>query len=74
MFFEVNTVCEAINCDKCQESMNDARILPCGDTVCSRCVSSIHVNNTKFECILCKRHHIMPEEGLPVNKKVLRFL
>jgi len=71
MFYEESKIIETISCSKCQEKLDEPRILPCGDTVCSSCISSIHVDNKKYECILCPEQHAMPEKGLPINKKLL---
>jgi hypothetical protein len=74
MFFEENQVNDTLNCDKCQDRVDDPRILPCGDTVCSRCLLTIHLNNNQFKCFLCDENHFLPQDGFPVNKKVLKFL
>jgi len=74
MFFEELKINEILNCNKCQEKLDDPKILPCGDYICSRCVSSIYVNNNKFQCIVCNELHIMPEKGLPTSKKLLTLI
>ena len=74
MFFEESEINSIINCYKCQERLDDPRILPCGDTVCSRCVATIHVNNGQFDCLICDKKHLMDEHGLMVNKMALNLL
>ena len=74
MFFEEKNLYDILNCSKCKERLDDPKMLPCGDTICSNCVSSIHVNNNKFECILCTENHLMPEKGLPTYKKLLALI
>ena len=74
MFFEVNKIDDVISCRKCSEKLDEPRILPCGDAVCSRCVLAIHVSNTQFACILCEKKHIMPHEGLPISKNLLELI
>lgn len=74
MFFEEKKINSVLNCSKCQERLDDPKNLPCGDNICSSCVASIHVNNSKFECIVCNKTHTMPEEGLPTNKKLLTLI
>ena len=71
MFFEASNIIEA---SKCLVRLDDPRMLPCGDTICSLCQSTIHVSNKQFKCVLCKKTHSMPDEGLPVNKMALNFL
>ena len=74
MFHEEKKINEIINCSKCNERLDDPKALPCGETVCSSCVSTIHVNNSKYECIVCNEQHIMPEKGLQTNKKLLTLI
>jgi len=74
MFFEEENINEILNCNKCQEKLDDPKILPCGESVCSRCVSSIHVKKNNFECIVCNEQHVMPDKGLPTNKKLLSLI
>lgn len=74
MFYDENRISTTLNCTKCNERLDDPRILPCGDTICSRCQSSIHVNKKKFKSILCNKTHSMPDEGLPLSKALQALL
>ena len=75
MFYEEHKIKSRVNCIKCHLRLNAApRILPCGDTVCSRCLATIHTVKNKFECLICGKKHVISEEGLPVNKMALDFL
>ena len=74
MFYEVNKVNDAFSCSKCNERLDEPRILPCGETICFHCAAFIQVNSSKFECVLCDQKHTMPDEGLPINKKLLVFM
>ena len=75
MFYEETKLNEELTCNKCRERLDDPRILPCGDTICSDCVLSIRVaDNNKFDCLICEKKHTMPDDGLPVNKKLLAIL
>jgi len=74
MFFEESKINEILKCSSCDEKIFDPKMLPCGESVCSRCVSSIHVNNNNFECIVCNEQHVMPEKGLLTNKKLLSLI
>lgn len=62
MFYEEIEIIKSTSCCKC------------GDTVCSRCVASIHVNSGQFDCIECDKKHAMPQQGFLVNKTVLILL
>ena len=70
MFFEEKKINDILDCSKCGERLDEPKILPCGDNVCSSCVSTICVNNNKFECIVCNEQYVMPEKGLPTSKKL----
>ena len=74
MFYEQEKINQIGNCSRCLETLDEPRILPCGETVCSRCLSFIYVENKKFNCIMCSKQHTMPDEGLPLNKTVLNLL
>ena len=74
MFYEENKISNALDCAKCEERLVDPRILPCGDTICLTCQSTLHVDNKLFECISCIKTHSMPDEGLPVNKGLQALL
>ena len=74
MFFEVNKINSISNCSKCQERLDNPRILPCGQTICSQCQSTIHVDNKHYKCISCNKKHFMSKKGLPVNSLALALL
>jgi len=74
MFYEEIKIKSNVNCAKCKERLDEPRMLPCGDTVCSRCLSYIQMNKNQFKCIVCNEQHLMPEKGLPINKALLAFL
>ena len=74
MFYEENNISDLSNCSKCNERLDEPRVLSCGDTICSLCQSTIHVNNRQYMCIICDKSHFMPEEGLPVNKGLQKLL
>jgi len=74
MFYEEITLNQELNCIKCNQKLDEPRILPCGETICAYCCISIEVENNKFKCFICKKDHSMPEEGLLINKRLLRIL
>ena len=75
MFYEEAKINNVLNCVKCSQKLDEPRILVCGESICAYCHISIEVNNSnKFKCFLCKKDHSMPEEGLPINKKLLEIL
>jgi hypothetical protein len=72
MYYETNQVNEILLCQHCQAQLEGPKILPCGETICSYCVSSIKSN--VFDCLVCKQKHEMPKNGLPDNKALLKML
>jgi hypothetical protein len=72
MYFETNQVNDILLCQQCQGQLEGPKLLPCGETICSFCVSSINLN--VFECLVCKQQHEMPKNGLLDNKVVLKIL
>jgi hypothetical protein len=70
MFYQEDKVNNALKCSKCRQRLDEPKMLPCGEIVCSTCVSSIQVNNSMFRCLICDKMHMMPDDGLPVNKNL----
>jgi PIN domain nuclease of toxin-antitoxin system len=74
MFYAEDQINDELNCTKCNQKLDEPRNLPCGETICAYCYISIEVNNNKFKCFICKKDHLMPEEGLPISIRLLRIL
>ena len=64
-----------LNCKKCERSLDEPRILQCGETICSLCSSSIFVDsNYQYDCLVCSKKHDMNKQGLPLIKSILEML
>ena len=74
MFFETNQVNDALICMNCEGRLEEPKILPCGETICSFCVSSLKVVDKIFDCVACKQKHEMPKDGLLNNIALLKIL
>jgi hypothetical protein len=75
MYFDSKQVNNLLNCIKCEGRLDEPRLLPCGNSICSYCSSSIQlVNNKEFQCLICNELHEMPQKGLPINKLALEML
>ena len=74
MFYEESKLNNELNCAKCNQRLDEPRILPCGDSICSYCHLSIEVNKNKFKCFFCHEEHEMPEKGLLINKGLFKVL
>ena len=54
MYFEENQINDIFLCQHCQGGLERPKLLPCGETICSFCVSCIKVLNLNmFECLVC---------------------
>ena len=73
MFFSKNLIYESLKCINCKQRLDEPRLLPCGETICSRCLSLINLTEHNFICFVCTKEHVMPVNGLPVNKLALNF-
>ena len=69
MFY--NKINKILSCKNCKEQLDEPKILPCGKTICSLCVSQIKVSRRKYVCLICENKHEMLESGLPINESIL---
>jgi len=74
MFYDINQVDNAMLCQHCEGRLEEPKILPCGETICSFCEASMQINDGIFDCLVCKEKHEMPKNGLPNNKAILKML
>ncbi len=75
MYFDKNQIDEVLLCEACKKLMDQPKILPCHDTICSLCEKSIQIlDYNKYNCLVCKEIHEMPKNGLPFNKALLKML
>ena len=75
MFFDTNKVNNALLCKQCEGRLDIPKILPCGETICSYCETSIQVNeNNMFDCLVCKDKHEMPKNGFLTSKALSEIL
>jgi hypothetical protein len=77
MFYEEAQIADLLKCPKCNKRFDDARILPCGQTMCSDCIENLSnkLSNT-MKCSLCQGTHQITKEnnGFPVNKLIMQLL
>ena len=74
MYYNKNAVINILNCKNCEGRLEDPKILPCGETICSFCTSSLKIVDKMFKCLVCKQKHEMPKNGLLTNKSILEML
>jgi hypothetical protein len=74
MFLDLNQVNNLLNCKNCNERLDEPRLLPCGDNICSACAQSIKLNGKQYDCLVCSNKHKMPKSGLHLNKVLVQML
>ncbi len=74
MFFDSNEVNNLLNCKKCDGRLDEPKILPCGNNICSYCAASIKINGKQYDCLVCSGEHKMPKNGLPINTALKELL
>jgi len=74
MFYEETQINNVLNCIKCNQRLDEPRMLPCGEIICNYCQISIEINNNQFKCFICNEYHLMPKEGLTISKRLLKIL
>ncbi len=66
---------EDINCPQCLKKYNDPRSLPCGDSLCAKCIQSLSSNHKhKFVCPTCSILTLTPFGGFPANNALVKLL
>ena len=74
MFYYANKVDNKLLCKQCEGRLDIPKILPCGETICSFCETSIQINDRMFNCLVCKEKHEMPVKGLLNNRLASEIL
>ncbi|CAF0783917.1 unnamed protein product [Brachionus calyciflorus] len=54
-----------LNCPSCETIYEEPRILPCGETICSKCIPN---TETEFDCVYCFAKHQSDSNFHPINK------
>ncbi|RNA12206.1 hypothetical protein BpHYR1_041405, partial [Brachionus plicatilis] len=62
---------ELFKCKFCQKTLNDPRILPCGESICSTCVPA---GCKRLKCKSCHEKHPVPQKGFVANKCLAKSL
>jgi hypothetical protein len=75
MFFQADAINNILICKICDNKMVDPRLLPCGMSVCHRCVDIIaETDKKKIKCQNCAKIHEIPDEGFYINQIVIEML
>jgi hypothetical protein len=69
MFYNAHFLDDLLKCQICFQKFNDPRLLPCGATICNRCVEHWQdADNNIVKCQKCRISHAIPDGGLPSNQ------
>jgi hypothetical protein len=74
MFYDANKINKVLLCKHCEGRLDIPKMLQCNKTICSFCETSIQVIDKMYDCLVCKKKHEMPQDGLPNNELVLEIL
>ena len=57
--------------EECKLFFKDPINLPCGSTICQK-----HVEDCKdtYNCPICKKEHLIPDTGFPINKFAIKTI
>ena len=67
MFYQADQIENILICSVCDNKMVDPRLLPCGKSVCHRCVDILtDTEKMRIKCQNCAKTHEIPEEGFPI--------
>jgi hypothetical protein len=75
MFYQADKIDTILICKICDNKMVDPRILPCGKSVCHRCVDILaDTDKKKIKCQNCAKTHEIPDEGFCINQLAQEML
>jgi hypothetical protein len=66
MFYEEKQIDLILTCPYCRNRYKEPKVLPCGVSICNRCVNSTVQNTSQtdsFSCCFCSKSHAIPTEG-----------
>jgi hypothetical protein len=75
MFFQADAINNILICKICDNKMVDPRLLPCGRSLCHRCVDLIaDTDKKRIKCQNCAKIHEIPDEGFLKNLALQELL
>lgn len=76
MFYETSTTEDSFLCKSCYQEYDEPRVLPCGHTICNKCISSMTNDQltNRISCTLCSNVHQQPLDGFPINSKISQLM
>jgi len=75
MFFQADAINNILICEVCEEKLVDPRLLPCGKSVCQKCVDFLaDTVKKRIKCQNCAKIHEIPDGGFYINQIVQEML
>jgi hypothetical protein len=75
MFYQAEKIESILICQVCENKIVDPRLLPCGKSVCHRCVDIIaETDKKRIKCQNCAKIHDIPDEGFLKNLALQELL
>jgi hypothetical protein len=75
MFYQADKIETILICNVCDRKMVDPRLLPCGKSVCNRCVDFLtDAEKKKIKCKYCCKEHEIPDGGFYINQLAQEML
>jgi hypothetical protein len=75
MFYQADQIDSILICSVCDNKMVDPRILPCGKSVCHKCVDVIaDTDKKRIKCHNCGKIHEIPDDGFAKNLSLQELL
>ena len=67
MFYQAENINSVLICFVCENKLDDPRLLPCGKSVCNKCVDLLSDTEKRIvKCQHCGKTHEIPQEGFPI--------
>lgn len=74
MFYTFDDIDGSLYCFLCKKRFDIPKLLPCGNTICSKCEKEIKLSSKLLECKFCRETHEISKKELPLNKSIQTIL
>ena len=75
MFYEESQLSKLLTCKNFTCKLEDNRLLPCGRSICSKCIDFLQsLNENRIKCLSCAEIHDIPANGFPKNLELAELL
>lgn len=76
MFFEESKINDILNCENCENRLDEPRMLPCGKIICTECASMLEIDKNSFKCIQLAKEEVIQaaeEHHQKSSKRIAEF-